>query len=102
MFDIATCKCSGECNCPKYRKVPAAECAFLADQRSERKMMIGNIDLKETCRLQKRETRKRKKGDSDEVILEALLDLSSSTEDIPPVPGADSEKIKLKEITKQW
>ena len=83
-------------------KVPAAECAFLADQRSERKIMIGNIDLKETCRLQKRETRKRKKGDSDEVILEALLDLSSSTEDIPPVPGADSEKIKLKEITKQW
>ena len=60
LFDICACKCKEEavCNCPTELKVPKDEKAFLVDQRSSRKMIIGNIDRKKTAQLQKRNKRK--------------------------------------------
>ena len=55
LFDICTCKCSGEfCKCSKSRKIPAKEIAFLHDQRGVRKMILGRIDAVQTAVLQKR------------------------------------------------
>ena len=55
LFDICTCKCTGEfCKCLKSRKIPAKEMAFLHDQRGVRKMILGRIDAVETALLQKR------------------------------------------------
>lgn len=62
LFDISACKCTifKECICPKEIKVPLKEQAFLIDQRTERKMSIGIVDIIETKRLQKRQIRKEK------------------------------------------
>lgn len=59
IFDICSCKCKqiGACCCPKERKVPQLEHQFLIDQRTERKMVIGGIDAKQTAKLQKRLSR---------------------------------------------
>jgi hypothetical protein len=56
LFDIASCKCVhfADCTCKKEKKVPKAEQSFLIDQRTCRKMVIGNLDVKETTRMQKR------------------------------------------------
>lgn len=56
LFDIAFCKCSDPvaCNCEKQRKVPVLEVPFLLDQRTTRKMFIGNLDRQETKRRIKR------------------------------------------------
>ena len=52
LFDICSRKCRmfEFCNCSKVYKVAKLEKAFLQDQRSCRKMMIGSIDPKETNR----------------------------------------------------
>lgn len=62
LFDIASCKCKNceKCICEKNKKVPVTERLFLLDQRTARKMMIGNIDNKTTKQLQEREKRKLK------------------------------------------
>lgn len=59
LFEIAVCKCKDNvtCTCSKELKVPIEERAFLADQRADRKMMIGSIDKKKTVQLQRREKR---------------------------------------------
>ena len=56
LFDLCTCKCSGEfCKCSKSRKIPSRkEITFLHDQRGVRKMILGRIDAVETAALQKR------------------------------------------------
>lgn len=47
LFDISICKCSLQpCKCKI--KVPITERDFLNDQRTERKMCIGSVDIKET------------------------------------------------------
>ena len=94
LFDIATCKCvTSGCTCPRDHKVPQDERAFLVDQRTERKMMIGGIDAKQTNVLHKREERKRKRTHSEVAADCNSLDLSSSTEDVPPVPTSDKDYV---------
>lgn len=46
LFDISCCKCDSfnRCSCSKDKKVPPLEQAFLEDQRTTRKMMIGSVD----------------------------------------------------------
>lgn len=62
LFDVSSCKCKEflQCNCPKKTKVPKEEQSFLADQRTDRKMVIGNIDVSETKKLEKRNDRSKK------------------------------------------
>ena len=45
LFDICPCKhdCRDDCNCPADLKVSAREFLFLVDQRTDRKMEIGEI-----------------------------------------------------------
>lgn len=60
LFEITACKCVSyvNCKCKKNRKIPASEIKFLEDQRSERKLAIGRINLNETKKLQKKIERK--------------------------------------------
>jgi hypothetical protein len=60
LFDISTCKCTSfyTCVCPRERKVPTREQAFLTDQRTERKMYISAVDIKTSIQLQLREERR--------------------------------------------
>lgn len=60
LFDICTCKCKDftKCVCEKNKKVPKLEIEFLNDQRTQRQMVIGNIDIAQTKRLQAKEHRK--------------------------------------------
>lgn len=50
LFDISSCKCEAKCNCPYELKVPLDERDFLHDQRNNRNMFIGSIDLRATQR----------------------------------------------------
>ena len=59
LLDIASCKCASDCSCPREHKVHPNERAFLIDQRSERKIVIGGIDAKETSVAEKKEKRKK-------------------------------------------
>ncbi|XP_061717533.1 uncharacterized protein LOC133525257 [Cydia pomonella] len=63
LFDIASCKCSCfiSCLCEKRRKIPIQERDFMIDQRNERKMMIGSIDLVTTKRFERKLEREAKK-----------------------------------------
>ena len=60
LFDISACKCANfdECHCPAGCKVPRLEQCFLIDQRTERRMFIGSVDIQTTIKLQKRIARK--------------------------------------------
>lgn len=62
LFDVCSCKCRDldECTCPRKRKVPCIEKAFLKDQRNERKMLMNGVDENETRRLNKRKSRNEK------------------------------------------
>ncbi|CAH1107402.1 unnamed protein product [Psylliodes chrysocephalus] len=53
LFDISACKCDifEQCSCDKEKKIPKNEWDFLLYQRGPRKMIIGNIDVKETSKL---------------------------------------------------
>lgn len=55
LFDIASCKCrdTSKCKCEKTKKNPIKERAFLEDQRSLRKMYIGDVNISETKKLNK-------------------------------------------------
>ena len=61
-FHRGSCKCSmfEKCECEKSKKIPKLERGFLEDQCSTRKLMIGDIDQKETKRQSKKFIRKRK------------------------------------------
>ncbi|KAK4299397.1 hypothetical protein Pmani_001405 [Petrolisthes manimaculis] len=56
LFDISACKCVSfsKCSCRKEKKVPLQEKPFLLDQRSERKMAIGSVDVQESNRMIKK------------------------------------------------
>lgn len=62
IFDVCSCKCSeiNKCTCQKERKVAPIEWTFLQDQRTERKMGIGRVDIKTTQTLQKKISRNTK------------------------------------------
>ena len=55
LFDFASCKCKDLdcCNCAKEFKIPVLKKGFMKDQRTDRKMYIGNCDLTATL-LKKR------------------------------------------------
>jgi len=52
LFDVAACKCENYslCICALKCKVPTLERSFLQDQRTLRRMFIGNVDKLETAR----------------------------------------------------
>lgn len=62
LFDICSCKCANRlsCNCDKTRKIPDIEWPFIEDQRSMRRMAIGNVDKKVTANLKRKIERKLK------------------------------------------
>jgi len=67
LFDICACKCfdSGArersaCNCPLICKIPSIEWVFWVDQKTSRKMFIGEVDKEVTAMQQKRENRLKK------------------------------------------
>lgn len=62
LFDICSCKYleTNKCNYPKEKKVPYNEQTFLMDQRSLRKMIMGNTDAVTTRKNQKSLKRKLK------------------------------------------
>ena len=56
LFDISACKCSEfkKCSCPCERRVPIMEQQFLLNQRSQRKMAIGSMDVETTNKNEKK------------------------------------------------
>ena len=63
LFDIAACKCIGHnCQCPAEKRVPQRETEFLNDQRHERNMKIGPIDVRTTQAIRKKEERKERRA----------------------------------------
>jgi hypothetical protein len=61
IFEVAACKCAAElrtCTCPRDKKIPEIEQEFIRDQRNERKMFIGGVDIKHNIILNKREERR--------------------------------------------
>ena len=77
LLDISACKCLNflKCSCPKEKKVPIEEREFLCDQRTVRRMAIGDLDKQKTKELQKRQVRNEK----EELRLEKHLKNSSFT-----------------------
>src|SRR6266496_4214024 len=64
LFDIAACKCLdfSACHCHKDNKVPLQERKFLIDQRTDRRMMIGNVDRRMTQQILKKQIRKERRS----------------------------------------
>lgn len=50
LFNVTACKCPdlSACICEKVFKIPAAERAFLQDQRSIRNMIVDYVDVQQT------------------------------------------------------
>lgn len=98
LFDIASCKCEDpvlKCSCPRVKKIPALEIAFVLDQRKDRKMCIGSVDEEVTSLLQNREQRKRRAHDhlmrvKNPRILHVVDDGSSSDQQ-GATSGTDSD-----------
>lgn len=89
LFDISTCKCSSftDCGCDRMKRVPKEEQLFLEDQRTNRKMMIGGIDIKSTKKREQLVERKRKwqsfleeAGTSKEQLNETAIFSSEASE----------------------
>lgn len=60
LFDISSCKCLDFEKCKCITKIPSSERNFLIDQRSNRKMAIGSLDMASTIQMNKRLDRKMK------------------------------------------
>ena len=58
LFDIAICKCFDYKRCNCTIRIPSREHEFLQDQRTERKMVIGWVDVKTSKRIQRSMERK--------------------------------------------
>lgn len=59
LFDVSYCKCKefSSCKCSKDKKIPKLERQFIVDQRTVRKMGIGNIDITTTKQMVKKRAR---------------------------------------------
>ena len=59
LFDFSSCKCADIylCSCPKDKKVPGIERTLL-DQRNERQIFIGPVDIATSNKLSKRANRR--------------------------------------------
>lgn len=58
LFDISKCKCVDKCVCSYANKIPIKERPFLSDQRNERRMFLGSIDIDATRKSESKERRK--------------------------------------------
>jgi hypothetical protein len=87
LFDIAACKCTNfnDCYCSIEKKTPLMEQDFLRDQRSERKLVIGPIDVCTSKNL-KRKLKiqvSKQKGFNFEEKMEVNIDSSCVTPATP-------------------
>lgn len=85
LFEISKCKCDDIflCKCPWEAKVPLKEKNFLLDQRTERKMVFGNVDKKMTENFErklKNQSKIIKKRKIESVIASSSTSTSTSTE----------------------
>ncbi|CAH1099011.1 unnamed protein product [Psylliodes chrysocephalus] len=86
------------CSCEKKRKVPKAEWSFLQDQRSYRKMKIGEVDKIVTKQIQKREERKfghKRSAEEKEPIL-STSGIQNKTKEKEPIPSTSGIQNKSK------
>lgn len=84
LFDISSCKCEilTLCDCPLDQKIPHKEHAFIKDQRTERKMVIGALDTtttKKNIKTFERKMRSPTPSTSKTYVL-SEVQLSSSTD----------------------
>jgi hypothetical protein len=86
LFDISACKCEKfeNCTCSKEKKVPLLEQVFLSDQRTLRKMAIGNVDefvskknLRRAVRNNREQISSQSSSSTDKL---ELISISSSTD----------------------
>ena len=84
LFDVCTCKCfipespvvhskKCTCSCEVADRIPVKEISFLQDQRNDRKMYIGVLDMSHTKKEIERGKHKRKREVNKEVNNPALL-----------------------------
>jgi hypothetical protein len=67
LFNISPCKCfqpgkinRSDCICPREKKITKDEWDFWVDQNTDRQMVIANVDMDKTIKLQRRDKRKLK------------------------------------------
>ncbi|CAH1968197.1 unnamed protein product [Acanthoscelides obtectus] len=104
LFDISACKCKEfiKCTCPKDKKVPKQEQAFLIDQRTCRHMIIGGIDPIITKKLQSTLKRKHERENRQNVSSNtstsslAVLNVSTSSE-----TSSMSDRSEFEEVTQK-
>lgn len=104
LFDISACKCKEliQCTCPKDKKVPKQEQAFLIDQRTCRSMIIGGIDAIVTKKLQNTLKRKHERENRQNVSSNtstsslAVLNVSTSS-----ATSSTSDKTELEEVSQK-
>lgn len=65
LFDISACKCLNYEQCKCSVKIPRMERSFLTDQRNERKMVIGSIDVSTSRKLKLIGKRQQRKEDHE-------------------------------------
>src|SRR6218665_2729790 len=52
---LAACRCDfSVCKCDRLRRVPVQEQPFLTDQRGQRMMYIGSVDIVTTSKMKRR------------------------------------------------
>lgn len=102
IFDVCTCCCfekgvrkRSECICPLEHKISPLEWDFWLDQKTERRMFIGNVDKQATAMIKMKQARKRKRQkiiDNSELATSSNVCLSQ---------GDDLEKCSLSENTEE-
>lgn len=80
LFDISACKCKtfNDCTCTKSNKIPAREQKFIEDQRNQRKMAMGSLDVSTSKTLTKK--RKRQVHEASLLLSKNLPSTSASSE----------------------
>lgn len=101
LFDISACKCLNYEQCKCSVKIPSMERNFLADQRHERKMVIGSVDISATQKM-KRVRERQCRRETQEAKAKELADNGSSSKNITDleanvVLGSDSELEEISE-----
>lgn len=90
LLDLSACKCThfDNCHCAEYVKVPPSQQKILMDQRSERKMIIRNIDIRRYEKPLKIHTSTQTRQDNKDLVeiasnenLDALYSSSDSLSD---------------------
>jgi len=98
LFDICACKCydigareRSSCICPLAYKIPVIEWDFWIDQKTNRNMIIAQVDKEETFKLQQKEKRAYKtsslKRDAEGMLLHGITEDQKSTTDEELVIG---------------